>query len=150
MTTAMMVAMMAGAYIFLKFLTVSKVPFMISEAIASFGLSRTGFMLAVVVFYLFLGCFMDIFGAIILTVPIIMPTVTALGINPVWFGVIIVRLMEIGLITPPLGMDVFTFSGAMKLPTGTVFRGIAPFVAVDFIHVALLLLIPELSLFLTR
>lgn len=150
MTTAMMVAMMAGAYIFLKFITVSKVPFMISEAIASFGLSRTGFMLAVVVFYLFLGCFMDIFGAIILTVPIIMPTVTALGINPVWFGVIIVRLMEIGLITPPLGMDVFTFSGAMKLPTGTVFRGIAPFVAVDFIHVALLLLIPELSLFLTR
>ena len=148
MMTGMMIALMAGAYIFQRFITVSKVPFLISESIAAMGLGKTQFMIVVVFFYLFLGCFMDIFGAIILTIPIIMPTVNALGINPIWFGVIVVRLMEIGLITPPLGMDVFTFSGAMKIPTGTVFRGITPFVLADFLHLMLLLFIPQLSLLL--
>lgn len=148
MTTAMMIALMAGAYIFQRFITVSKVPFLISDTIAAMGLGKTQFMLVIVLFYLFLGCFMDIFGAIILTIPIIMPTVNALGINPIWFGVIVVRLMEIGVITPPLGMDVFTFSGAMKIPTGDVFRGIGPFVLADFLHLTLLLFIPQISLFL--
>ncbi|MDC7125579.1 MAG: TRAP transporter large permease [Spirochaetales bacterium] len=148
MTTAMMIALMAGAYIFQRFITVSNVPFLISDTIAALGLGKTQFMIVIVLFYLFLGCFMDIFGAIILTIPIIMPTVTALGINPVWFGVIVVRLMEIGLITPPLGMDVFTFSGAMDIPTSTVFKGIAPFVLTDFLHLALLIFIPQLSLLL--
>ena len=149
-TTCMVLFIVVGSSIMASFFSRAGIPQAVTGMIIGAGVSKWAVLAYICIIYLFLGCFMDIFGAIILTVPIIMPTVNALGINPIWFGVIIVRLMEIGLITPPLGMDVFTFSGAMKLPTGTVFRGIAPFVAVDFIHVALLLFIPELSLFLTR
>ncbi|MBA7582030.1 C4-dicarboxylate TRAP transporter large permease protein DctM [subsurface metagenome] len=98
--------------------------------------------------YILLGCFLDVYSALILTVPIIFPVIVALGFNPLWFGVIMVRVMEIGLITPPFGMNVFILSSVTGVPIGTIFRGVIPFVITDFCHVALLVAIPALSLFI--
>ena len=98
--------------------------------------------------YIVLGCFLDIFAAIILTIPIIFPVVLAMDFNVIWFGVILVRVMEIGLITPPMGMNVFIMSTVTDVPIGTIFRGVVPFVIADFAHVALLVAVPQLSLFL--
>jgi C4-dicarboxylate transporter DctM subunit len=98
--------------------------------------------------YIILGCFLDVYAAIILTVPIIFPVVLALGFDSIWFGVIMVRVMEMGLITPPMGMNVFILAAVTAVPIGTIFRGVIPFVIADFCHVALLVAIPALSLFL--
>ncbi len=148
MTTAMVVAMMVGAYIFSRFVAISNLPFLLSETLTSLGLSSLGFIICISVFYLIMGCVLDIFSVIILTVPIIMPTVIAMGFDPIWFGVITVRLIQIGLMTPPIGMDVFTFGGAMKIKTGPLFKGVTPFVISDVVHLVILLAIPELSLLL--
>jgi C4-dicarboxylate transporter DctM subunit len=93
---------------------------------------------------------LEIFSAIVLTIPIIFPTILALGFDPVWFGVLVVRVGEIGLITPPIGMNVFVISGATGLPAGKVFRGIIPFFLADILHVALLVAVPGISLFLVN
>jgi len=77
-----------------------------------------------------------------------MPTVRAMGFDPIWYGVIVTRVIQIGLMTPPIGMDVFTFSGVMGFKTGAVFKGVTPFVISDIVHLALLLAIPQLSLVL--
>ena len=150
MTTAMIVFMMAGAYIFMRFITVSGLPALLVKTITNAGLSRFSFMVVIVIFYLLAGCVLDVFAVIILTVPIFMPTINALGFDPIWFGIIIVRLIQIGLMTPPIGMDVFTFGGAMGIKTGPIFRGVVPFVITDFIHLGLLLAIPEITMLLLR
>ena len=85
----------------------------------------------------------------LLTVPIFFPLVMALGFDPIWFGIIIVRTMEIGLITPPVGLNVYIIKGVAKdVPMYTIFRGILPFLMADVCHVALLVAVPQLSLFL--
>ncbi|MCL6477579.1 MAG: TRAP transporter large permease [Peptococcaceae bacterium] len=150
MTTAMIIGMVVGAFIFMRFLAVSRLPAMLSDAIVALGLSKTGFILMIVALYLILGCFLDIFAAVILTVPVLYPSVVALGYDPIWFGVIVVRVIEIGLISPPIGMDVFAVSGALNVPMGTVFRGVAPFILSDLAHLALLIAVPDIALFLLK
>ena len=107
-------------------------------------------LIVIVVFYIFIGCIMDVIAAVLITLPIVFPVILALGLNPIWFGVILVRMMEIGAITPPMGLNVFILASATDLPIGTVFRGIVPFVIADFFHVALLIAVPALSLFLPQ
>ncbi|MCR4420586.1 MAG: TRAP transporter large permease [Clostridia bacterium] len=148
--TAMIVAMLVGAFIFARFLAVSKLPIMLSEVLQTSHLGTGGFLAFVIVLCLILGCFFDVNAAIMLTLPIIYPSVVALGIDPIWFGVLVVRLNEIGLITPPIGMNCFVISGSLGVPTSTVFRGIWPFLIADAFHVALLIAVPELSLYLAR
>ena len=104
----------------------------------------------IIIILLILGCFLDIFAAIILTVPIVFPVVLALGFDPIWFGVIMVRVMEIGLVTPPFGLNIFILASVTDVPIGTMYRGIVPFVIADFAHVALLVAVPSLSLFLPQ
>jgi C4-dicarboxylate transporter, DctM subunit len=92
---------------------------------------------------------MDSLAMILMTVPIFYPLITKLGFDPIWFGIIVVRVTEIGLITPPVGLNVFVVKGLEKdVGMGTIFRGIFPFLTTDFVHVALLMTIPQLSLFL--
>ncbi|MGB9886432.1 MAG: TRAP transporter large permease [Moorellales bacterium] len=148
--TAMIVAMLVGAFIFARFLAVSKLPLMLSDALQAAHLGRAGFIAFVIVLYLILGCFFDVNAAIMLTLPILYPSVVALGIDPIWFGVLVVRLNEIGLITPPIGMNCFVISGSLGVPTKTVFQGIGPFLVADAFHMALLIAVPELALFLAR
>ncbi|OGO45466.1 MAG: C4-dicarboxylate ABC transporter permease [Chloroflexi bacterium RBG_16_60_22] len=147
-TTAMIVFMIVGAFILMRFLAISKLPFFIGELVAGLPVPPMMILVAIIIMYIILGCFLDVFAAIILTIPIIFPAVLAMGFDTIWFGVIMVRIMEIGLITPPFGMNVFIMSTVTDVPIGQIFRGVIPFVIADFAHVALLVAVPWLSLFL--
>jgi C4-dicarboxylate transporter DctM subunit len=149
-TTAMIFILIIGAMIFMRFLAVSNLPFVLSEFVANLNVPAYGVIAAVVVFYIFVGCFLDIFSSLVLTIPIIYATIMALGFDPIWFGVLFVRVAEIGLITPPIGLNCFVIAGVTNLPVGTVFRGIIPFFIADILHVTLLIAVPQLSLFLPR
>ncbi len=146
--TGMIFILVLGAFVFAHFLALSKLPFLLADLVTGFTASKYYALLAIIVLYIILGMFLEIFSSIILTVPILYPTVVALGFDPIWFGVLMVRVMEIGLITPPIGMNVFMLAGVSDTPLGTIFRGIVPFLIADFIHVAVLILFPQLSLFL--
>ena len=146
--SAMIVIMVSGAFIFNRFMAISKLPFLLSDFLVGLNLPTYGVLFGIVIFYLICGCFLDIMACIILTVPIFLPTVLALGFNPIWFGVIMVRMMEIGEITPPWGVNCFVLSSAIDVPVGKIFRGIIPFFIADLAHVALLVTVPALSLFL--
>lgn len=148
--TAMIVLMVAGAFIFTRFLAVSGAPAAITTYIAEHNASKVMIMVGVVILYLIVGAFLDIFAGIILTLPIIYPTIIAAGFDPIWFGVIMVRLMEIGLISPPFGLNCFVFSKSVDIPLRTTFRGVGPFLAADVIHLALLIGIPSMSLYLVK
>ncbi|HJX13546.1 MAG TPA: TRAP transporter large permease [Dehalococcoidales bacterium] len=147
-TTAMIVFMIVGAFILMRFLAISKLPFFIGELVAGLPVPPMMILVAIIIMYIILGCFLDVFAAIILTIPIIFPAVLAMGFDTIWFGVIMVRIMEIGLITPPFGMNVFIMSTVTDVPIGQIFRGVIPFVIADFAHVALLVALPWLSLVL--
>jgi C4-dicarboxylate transporter DctM subunit len=149
-STAMIFLLIIGAMIFQRFLAVSNLPFMIANLVTNLNASPYIILSIILVFYIIIGCFLDIFSALVLTIPIIYPTIVALGFHPIWFGVLFVRMAEIGLITPPVGMNCFVIAGVTKAPLSTVFRGIAPFVVADIFHVALLVAVPGISLFLPR
>ena len=99
--------------------------------------------------YLVLGCLMDAMAMIILTVPIVFPVVTALGFDPIWFGIIIVMTVELGLIHPPVGMNVFVIKSVIKdVSMSTIFAGVLPFVATDLIRLTILIVFPLLATWL--
>jgi TRAP-type C4-dicarboxylate transport system permease large subunit len=129
-------------------MAVSKLPFALSEFVAHAGLPTPAVFAAIVFLYLILGMFLDIFSAVIVTIPVIYPLILSLGFDPVWFGVIVVIVCEIGLITPPVGMDVFQVSGATGVPTFTIFRGVWPFVAAALVCIAILTIFPQIALLL--
>jgi C4-dicarboxylate transporter DctM subunit len=147
-TTAMIVFMIVGAFILMRFLAVSQLPYMLSELVAGLPFHRMWIIIFIILMYIILGCFLDIYAAIILTVPIIYPVILALGFDVIWFGVLMVRVMEMGLITPPMGMNVFILASVTDVPIGTIYRGVVPFIIADILHVALLVAIPSISLFL--
>ncbi|HJX12026.1 MAG TPA: TRAP transporter large permease [Dehalococcoidales bacterium] len=147
-TTAMIMFMIVGAYILLRFLTITDMPGALGQFLSSLPVSRMWILAGIILLYIFLGCFLDIFAAIILTSPVIFPAIQALGFDSIWFGVIMVRIMEIGMITPPIGLNVFVLAAVTDVPVGTIFRGIIPFVVADVLHVALLVAVPALSLFI--
>jgi TRAP-type C4-dicarboxylate transport system permease large subunit len=106
-------------------------------------------LLAILIFYVVLGCFMESLAMILLTVPIFYPIIIANGFDPVWFGVIAVVTVELGLISPPVGMNLFMVKSVAKdLPLKTIMTGVAPFVAVDILRLLILVAVPALSLFL--
>lgn len=146
--TAMMILIMAGAFTFMNLMAMSKLPFVVADLVVGLSLSKYFIIAAIIVMYIILGMFLDIISSILVTVPILFPVVSALGFDPVWYGVIMVRVMEIGLITPPFGLDVFTLSGISRIPVSTIFRGVTPFVITDFLHIALLVAFPAVSLFI--
>jgi len=147
-TTAMIVFMIVGAFMLMRFLAVSQLPYMLSELVAGLPFHRMWIIVIIIIMYIILGCFLDIYAAIILTVPIIFPVILTLGFDVIWFGVLMVRVMEMGLITPPMGMNVFILASVTDVPIGTIYRGVIPFVIADILHVALLVAIPSISLFL--
>jgi TRAP-type C4-dicarboxylate transport system permease large subunit len=112
-------------------------------------LNRYLILTAIIVVYLLLGCIMDPGSMIILTIPIVYPLVQSLGFDPIWFGVIIVMVAEIGTITPPVGLNVFVVKAvAQEVPISTVFKGIFPFWIADMVRLFILVTIPQISLFL--
>jgi len=137
--------MIVGVFMYQGFMAASQLPFKLGELVASLGVSPIVIILAIVIMYIIAGCFIPEIVAVILTIPILFPVAVAMGFDTIWFGVIIVRMMEIGSISPPMGINVFVLSGVSGIPIPTIYRGVIPFVLADFVHVALLIAFPILS-----
>ena len=105
-------------------------------------------LMLIIFLYIVLGMFLDGPSAIVLTLPVLFPVILSLGFDPIWYGVLMVRVIEVGLITPPMGLNVFILSGVTRQPLGIIFRGIVPFFIADILHIILLILVPWVSLFL--
>ena len=141
--------LMIGALIFGYFLTVTQVPQKVTEFLTGLGLGSYGVLALIMVMYLVLGCLMDAMAMIILTVPIIFPVVSHLGFDPIWFGVIIVMTVELGLIHPPVGMVVFVIKSVIQeLNFSTIFAGVLPFIVTDLIRLVILIAFPIIALWL--
>jgi C4-dicarboxylate transporter, DctM subunit len=121
----------------------------VTEFLTGLGLGRYGVLALIMVMYLVLGCLMDALAMIILTIPIIFPVITALGFDPVWFGVIIVMTVELGLIHPPVGMNVFVIKSVVQdVKFSTIFYGVLPFIVTDLVRLVILIAFPILATFL--
>ncbi len=149
-TTAMVFVLLVGAMIFMKFLSISKLPFSVAGFVNALAMPRYLLFAFIILVYIIIGMFMDILSALALTIPIIFPTVVALGFDPIWFGVIMVVVCEMGLITPPVGMNVFIIAGVSKAPLSTVFRGALPFAVTMLICIVILTFFPKIALFLPK
>ncbi len=148
-TAAAVFTILIGALLFGYFLAVTQTPQKVTEFLTGLGLGRYEVLVLIMLMYLVLGCLMDAMAMIILTVPIIFPVITALGFDPIWFGVIIVMTVELGLIHPPVGMNVFVIKSVVKdVNFSTIFFGVIPFVITDIIRLAILILLPIIATFL--
>ena len=148
-TAAAVFTVLIGALLFGYFLTVTQTPQKVTEFLTALGLGRYGVLALIMLMYLVLGCLMDAMAMIILTIPIIFPVITHLGFDPIWFGVIIVMTVELGLIHPPVGMNVFVIKSVIKDVTfSTIFKGVIPFILTDLIRLVILIAFPILALWL--
>jgi tripartite ATP-independent transporter DctM subunit len=147
--TAMVFLIVTGATIFGHFMAVTRVPFELSEWLGGLDVSPKVIMGFMIFGYLIGGCFMDSLALITLTVPILLPVILTLGFDPIWFGVIIVLVGEMGVITPPVGINVYIIKGvAEDVPLETIFKGIFPFLAALIVCAIILILFPQIALFL--
>ena len=150
-TTAMIMIIVAAASIFGYFVAITRIATDLADFVAVAGISKYGVLAGVMIVWLILGCLMESLAMTILTVPIFFPLITHLGFDPIWFGVINVIGVEIALVTPPVGLNVYVVGGIAKdIPLYTIFRGIAPFVVVMFAIVVILTIFPQIALFLPR
>jgi tripartite ATP-independent transporter DctM subunit len=147
-TTGMIFMLIVGAYLFNNFLTLTNLGEDMGKLVTSFGVNRYVILFAILILYIILGCIMDVAAALFLTVPIIYPIILALNFDPIWYGVLMVRILEIGELTPPIGLNCFVMASMTNTPLYTVFRAVTPFIITDFFHLALLAAIPEISLWL--
>ena len=148
-TAAALFAVLIGAWVFSNFVNLAGLPDALRDMVTASGLSPMAVMLMILLVYLVLGCVFESLSMLLLTVPIFFPLVTGLGFDPVWFGIIVVVVTEISLITPPVGLNVFVLKGVVgDVSTGTIFKGVTPFWIVDLIRLGLLVFIPALALFL--
>jgi len=147
--TCMILVIVAGATIFGHFLAVSRIPFDIANWISGFSLPAAVIMMFIILVYLIGGCFIDALALIMLTVPIFYPVVIQFGFDPIWFGVIIVLVTQIGVITPPVGVNVYVVSGvARDVPLDVIFKGVVPLLIALVIGTLLLIPFPQIALFL--
>jgi len=149
LTSATIFVIIIGAEVFGYVLSTSQISFQIVEFLESNGLAPWQVLALILLFYIIMGCFMESLAMILLTVPIFYPIIVANGFDPIWFGVLAVVTVELGLITPPLGMNLFMVnSAAPSLRLSTIFRGVLPFVLADLVRLAILVAFPVISLFL--
>ena len=150
-TTGMIFCIVAGAFIFKQFLAITRIPFEFSSWIAAVGLNKYIILTLLIVVYIIMGCIFDIYAIIVMTVPIIFPTMAALGFDLIWFGVVMVKMMEMGDYSPPFGFNLFALSGTIKeIPITQLYRGVAPFIVSDVIQVILLTAFPVIATFLPK
>lgn len=150
-TTAMLYLIIIGAAVLNPFLSMTQLPSMLGEAMTSSGLGPYGVLFLVVVAYLILGMFMDGLAMLVVTVPIFYPIMMSMGFDPIWFGVVAVIMIEMGMITPPVGMNVFVVKSiAGDVPMATIFRGVLPFWFAMGFCLLLLVLFPQIALFIPQ
>ena len=148
-TTAMIFLIIIGAELFSRFLAVTQLPMQLADFLGGLPFSPYVILGGILVLYLILGCVMDCFAIMILTTPILFPVIQTLGFDPIWYGVLMVVVLEIGLITPPVGLNVFVIKGvAPDLSLNTIFKGIGPFIAASTLAIVLLILFPEIATYI--
>jgi len=148
-TAAAVFTVLIGALLFGYFLTITQTPQKLTGFVTGLGLDRYAVLALIMGMYLVLGCLMDAMAMIILTVPIIFPVITQLGFDPIWFGVIIVMTVELGLIHPPVGMNVFVIKSVVpEVSFTTIFKGVIPFVITDLLRLVILIAFPIIALWL--
>jgi tripartite ATP-independent transporter DctM subunit len=148
-TTAAVFTVLIGALLFGYFLTVTQTPQKITEFLVGLGIGKFGILALIMLMYLVLGCLMDALAMIILTVPIIFPVIKQLGFDPIWFGVIIVMTVELGLIHPPVGMNIFVIKSVIEdAKISTIFYGVLPFILTDLLRLVILIAFPIIALWL--
>ncbi|MFN4004885.1 MAG: TRAP transporter large permease [Hylemonella sp.] len=148
-TCAAVFTVLIGALLFGYFLTITQTPQKVTEFLTGLGLNRYALLAIIMGLYLVLGCLMDAMAMIILTVPIIFPLILQLGFDPIWFGVIVVMVVELGLIHPPVGMNVFVIKSVVPEVSFTqIFRGVLPFIGIDLVRLVILIAFPVLTLWL--
>jgi TRAP-type C4-dicarboxylate transport system permease large subunit len=137
-----------GAMMLGYFLSITRLPFEMASLIAELPVNRYIILVLILLLFAMLGCIMDSMAIVLLTVPIFFPVILRLNFDPIWFGILVVRVTEMGLITPPVGINVYIIKGISNEPMGTIFRGVLPFIMADILHIALLMAVPQISLFL--
>ncbi len=150
-TTSMLFLILIGALMFAEFVNITSMPEDLKRFIASLGVSPVVVVGVIMIIYVLLGTAMEELSMILLTVPVFFPLVVHLGVDPIWFGILIVVVVEIGLISPPVGMNLFVLNTLLpQVQTRTIFRGVLPFMAADCIRLAILVAFPIISLYLPR
>jgi TRAP-type C4-dicarboxylate transport system permease large subunit len=149
----MVMMLITGAVIFGKFLAVTRIPFDLAAWVGGFNLPPYLVMAIILGIYFLGGCFMDALAFVTLTVPIFFPVVTSLGYDPIWFGIIIVMVTEMGVITPPVGINVYVVFGVAgsvigNVPLESIFKGILPFLLAVIVGAVILIVFPQIILFL--
>ena len=147
--SCMVLVIVTGAVIFGHFMAITRVPYELANWVSTLPLPRDAIMGVIIVVYLFGGCFMDALAMVMLTIPIFFPVATALGFDPIWFGVVIVLITEMGVITPPVGVNVYVVYGVAKdVPLEVIFKGVFPMLMALLLLNLILLFFPDIALFL--
>jgi len=145
-TTAAVFTILIGALLFGYFLTITQTPQKVTAFLTGLGIGSYGILTLIMLMYLVLGCLMDALAMIILTVPIIFPVIKELGFDPIWFGVIVVMTVELGLIHPPVGMNIFVIKSVIEdAKISTIFYGVMPFIVTDLLRLVILIAFPILA-----
>jgi tripartite ATP-independent transporter DctM subunit len=148
-TTAMVFFILIGAHFFAPFLALTRIPVNLADAIGDLAIPAFAILMVIIIVYILLGTFMEGFAMMVLTVPIVLPIITTLGYDPIWFGIIMVLVLEMGLISPPVGLNVFVVKGvAPHVPLSQVYWGILPFWLAMGVCVMLLVAFPDIALIL--
>ncbi|SFR08796.1 TRAP transporter large permease [Poseidonocella sedimentorum] len=148
-TTAMLYLIVIGAHVFGPFLALTHIPETLASGLDGLGLGPYATLLLILAAYIVLGMFFDGLAMLVVTMPVVFPIIIGLGFDPIWFGVVAVIVIEMGLITPPVGLNVFVVKGvAAEVPMGTIFRGVLPFWFAMAACLGLIILFPQLALFL--
>jgi TRAP-type C4-dicarboxylate transport system permease large subunit len=148
-TTSMLFMILIGALMFAEFVNITTMPDDLRNFVSRFQVSPVAVVAAIMVIYVLLGTAMEELSMILLTVPVFFPLVVHLGVDPIWFGILIVVVVEIGLISPPVGMNLFVLNTLLpQVPTRVIFRGVLPFMAIDCVRLAILVAFPIISLYL--
>lgn len=150
-TSAMLYMIVIGANVLNPFLAMTSIPTALGSALVGLGLEAYGTLAVIIFAYIVLGMFLDGLSMLVVTIPIVFPVVTQLGFNPIWFGVVAVIVIEMGMITPPVGLNVFVVKGiAQDVPMATVFRGVMPFLLAMIIALLLIIAIPDIALIIPK
>ncbi|WHZ36672.1 TRAP transporter large permease [Sagittula sp. MA-2] len=146
-TSVSIYVVLIGATLFGYFLAITQVPQELTSFLTTLGAGKYGTLLLILLLFLVMGCFLDAMAMIILMIPIVFPVIEQLGFDPIWFGIIIVMTVELGLITPPVGMNVYVINSiAQKVSLTTIFKGVLPFVVADVLRLVLLIAFPFIVL----
>ena len=149
--TAMVLAIVWCVLVFVRFLGFTGLPGVLADWIGNLDVPRIVILLAILGIYMVLGMFLDGLGMLLLTMPVVYPVIISLGYDPIWFGILVVKMIEIGLVTPPIGLNCFIVNGVRPdISLETVFRGVGPFVIIDLLTVGVLIALPDIVLWLPR